>query len=382
MLLPIFAVEALQYAHATPQLIGVAVGVYGLAQAGLQIPFGWLSDRYGRKPLILVGLGMIMLGSLIGWFATSIYGLICGRLLQGCGSIGSVVLATLSDHVDEKARSSAMAILGATIGVSFALALVLGPWLNQNLGFSGVFAVIAVLAGICSMLVAIVPGKLEAAGDAEGGASPSRAGTSTMGTPAAAGPAASIYSALNGQLRVLNCGIFVLHASLAALFLVIPILLQQAGVVANKLWQFYLLAIFAAMLVAWRVIKRGERAQNIDQVQILAIVGLLLAEVLLYTVNSWYGLLGSLILFFSAFCVLEASLPALVSKYATANNRGTAMGVYSCLQFLGVFVGGVVGGWLHSHFGTLAVLGFCVLLGAGWLVMNLSSLRRLIWRVA
>lgn len=353
LLLPVFALEAMHYKGATAELIGIAVGSYGLAQAILQIPFGWISDKYGRKPLIVVGLSFIMLGSLIGMRASSIYGLIIGRVLQGCGSIGSVVLATLTENVRSEVRARAMAILGATIGLSFALAIVLGPWLNAMVGLSGVFAVIASLAGLCSLLVfALKP--VTPAQDIQ---------TISLKT---------LKASFSLKLAEINIGIFVLHANLASLFLILPSRLQDAGIVGNKVWQFYLWSILAAMLVAWRVLAIGERQQNLPKLQSMAIFCLLFAEVLLYTVNGWFGIASSVVLFFSAFCVLEASLPALVAKYAS-KHRGVLMGLYSCLQFLGVFVGGVIGGWLHGRINTLAVLYFCITILAGWLLINIFA---------
>lgn len=361
MLLPIFAVEALQYTSANAQLIGIAVGIYGLSQAVLQMPLGILSDRYGRKPIILFGLVLIMLGSLIAARASTIYGLIIGRSLQGCGAIGSVVLATMTDHIRAQVRTSAMAILGASIGLSFALAFVIGPWLNQLLGLGGVFAVIAVLAAICSLLVFTLP-------------------KSEVQIRQRMPLLTSLKQSFSASVLTMNFGVFVLHAGLAALFLVIPILLQQAGIIAAKLWQFYLVAIFVAMLVAWRLIKIGERQQNIEHLQVVAIFGLLFAEGLLYTVSGWLGIAVSLILFFSAFCFLEASLPALVAKHAAAENRGAALGMYAGLQFLGVFVGGVVGGWLQGLFGVYAVLTFCISLVFSWLLLVAWSTRGSLWQ--
>lgn len=354
MLLPIFAIEAIDYTAANPQLIGLAVGGYGLAQALLQLPFGWLSDRFGRKPLIVLGLGMIVFGSLIGAMATNIYGLIIGRILQGCGSIGSVVLVTLTEHVREQVRASAMAILGATIGLSFAVALVLGPWVNQSVGLSGVFIVIACLASLCVGLVISLPATQVTKRNAATNLKPKR---------------------FSLALTEANVGVFVLHANLAALFLIVPGILQQNGIVAQRVWQFYAIAICTAMLVAWRLIVVGERTQKMTKLQSIAILCLLFAEVLLYTLHGWLYIAGSMLIFFSAFCVLEASLPALVAKHATAENRGAAMGLYSCLQFLGVFVGGVVGGWLHSRVGATAVVGFCILLVLSWLILNMLSLK-------
>lgn len=361
MLLPVFAIEALQYKYASAPLIGLAIGIYGLAQALLQIPFGILSDKYGRKPLIMIGLGFIALGSLIAAVSTSIYGLILGRILQGCGAMGSVVIALLADQVREQVRTSAMAILGASIGLSFALALILGPWLNQLIGLSGIFAVILALAIIGVLLLMTVPKSIN----------------SWQPHPNVASLKHGVLGMLgNIQLVNLNLGVFVLHASLAAIFLVLPQMLLRSGINAASVWQLYLVALIIAMLAAWRLIGSSEKRQNTEHLQALAIFGLLVAEALLYTLDSWLGIAGSLIIFFTAFCVLEASLPMLVSKYAPAKNRGAALGVYSCLQFLGMFVGGVIGGWLHGSFGAFTVLGFCILLATCWLFLSIQIKKR------
>lgn len=354
MLLPVFATEAKAYTHSTALLIGLAVGIYGLTQSFLQIPFGILSDRYGRKPLIFIGLGFIVLGSVVAAFATSIYGLIIGRVLQGCGAVGSVVIALLADQIREQVRTSAMAILGASIGLVFALALVLGPLLNQWIGLSGIFVVIALLAVMGSLLLTTVP-----------------VTASVQPQPSMTSFKASFKTMFgNRQLQNLNIGTFVLHASLAAIFLVLPGIVLQSGVLAADLWKIYLTALVIAMLVTWRLIRRGEKQHKTDNMLSLSILGLLIAEGLLYTVCGLVSILGCLIIFFTAFCVLEANLPTLVSKYAPTSNRGAALGMYSCLQFFGMFVGGVSGGWLHGNFGAPAVLGFCMLMGLGWLIFQ------------
>ncbi len=357
MLLPIFAIEALGYAHASAPLIGLAIGIYGLSQALLQVPFGILSDKYGRKPLILIGLGFIALGSLVAAMSSSIYGLILGRILQGCGAMGSVVIALLMDQVREEARTSAMAILGASIGLSFALALILGPWLNQWLGLSGIFAVIFVLAIIGSFLLILIP----------------KSSIHWQPQPSVASFKRGMFGMFsNIQLVNLNLGVFVLHASLAAIFLILPGMLLRSGINVATVWQLYLVALIIAMLFAWRLIGSSKTRHNTERLQVLAILGLLVAEGLLYIVNSWLSITGSLIIFFTAFCVLEASLPMLVSKYAAVQNRGAALGVYSCLQFLGMFVGGVVGGWLYGSFGAFTVFWFCVVLATCWLVLSMQ----------
>lgn len=350
MLLPVFALEAINFSGANEQLIGLTIGVYGLAQAILQIPFGMLSDKYGRRPVMLMGLALLLLGSLIAAQATSIYGLICGRILQGSGAIGSVVIATLADHTREQVRGSAMAILGVSIGLAFVLAMVLGPWINQFLGLQGVFGFTGLLAvgGIILLLFSI----------------PKTVAWQPLPDMASSWQSLNTLSS-NTKLMSLNFGIFVLHASLAALFLVLPLLLQESGFLVTKLWQLYLAALILALLVSVKLLNKGEKGQSI------AIAGLLVAECLLLVVTSKFALFVSLCVFFTAFCILEASLPTLVSKYAPTRNRGAALGVYSCLQFLGIFFGGIMGGWLHGRFGLAAVLGLCMLLAATWFSISL-----------
>jgi len=361
MLLPVFAREAANYQYFSEPLIGMAIGSYGLAQALLQIPFGMLSDKYGRKPLILLGLGLLLLGSIIAAQATSIYGLIVGRSLQGCAAIGSVVIATLADHTREQVRTTSMAILGISIGASFVLAMIIGPWLNQITGLQGIFWFTAILASLGLVLLLItIP---EAA---VGQALPNvTAFKHNMGALCA-----------DAKLMNLNLGVFILHASLVALFLVLPLLIEQAGFEKDKLWHLYLVVFIMALPLSLLLIAKAEQRQQIDQLQTLAILGLVIAEGLLFTVSAWFGIVLSLTIFFTAFCVLEASLPTLVSKYAPAKNRGVALGMYSSLQFLGIFFGGIIGGWLHGILGIFAVLGFCLILAVTWLSISLGINRR------
>ena len=362
MLLPIFSIEALKYAHASAPLIGWAIGIYGLAQAVLQIPFGILSDKYGRKLLILVGLIFIALGSLIAAASTSIYGLILGRILQGCGAMGSVVIALLADQVREQRRTSAMAILGASIGLSFALAFILGPLLNQLLGLSGIFIVIFVMAIVASLLLIAIPSNKT---------NHNLLPKSNLKLITVLYDFMRIFN--NIHLVNLNFGVFVLHSILASIFLILPNMLLLSGINAASVWRLYCVALVVAMLVAWRLIGGGARGQhNTDNLHVIAILGLLVAEGLLYTVSNWLGITMILVIFFTAFCILEASLPMLVSKYAPVENRGAALGMYSCLQFLGMFVGGVIGGWLHGNIGVFAVLSLCVALSTCWLLLSIQ----------
>jgi len=356
MLLPVFAREAVSYQYSTEQLIGLAIGIYGLAQAVLQIPFGILSDKYGRKPLIILGLCLLMAGSLIAAKATSIYGLIIGRSLQGCAAIGSVIIATLADHTREQVRTISMAILGISIGSSFVLAMVLGPWVNQVAGLEGIFGFTAILAvGGLFLLLITIP----------------KTSALQLNPEVASFKHNLLALGRDAKLMTLNFGVFVLHASLAALFLVLPLLVEQAGFAKAKLWHLYFAVLIIALPLALILISKGERRQQIDRLQALAI-----AEGLLFTVRGRVGIVTSLIMFFTAFCILEASLPTLVSKYAPTKNRGAALGLYSSLQFLGIFFGGIMGGWLHGRVGYVAVLVFCLALATTWLGISLGINRR------
>jgi len=361
MLLPVFAREAVSYQYSTEQLIGLAIGIYGLAQAVLQIPFGILSDKYGRKPLIILGLCLLMAGSLIAAKATSIYGLIIGRSLQGCAAIGSVIIATLADHTREQVRTISMAILGISIGSSFVLAMVLGPWVNQVAGLEGIFGFTAILAvGGLFLLLITIP----------------KTSALQLNPEVASFKHNLLALGRDAKLMTLNFGVFVLHASLAALFLVLPLLVEQAGFAKAKLWHLYFAVLIIALPLALILISKGERRQQIDRLQALAILGLVIAEGLLFTVRGRVGIVTSLIMFFTAFCILEASLPTLVSKYAPTKNRGAALGLYSSLQFLGIFFGGIMGGWLHGRVGYVAVLVFCLALATTWLGISLGINRR------
>lgn len=346
MLLPVFAVAAYSYEGATAKAIGMAVGVYGLLQALLQVPFGVLSDKFGRKPLIFTGLLFILLGSMICAVATNIYLLILGRALQGCGAIGSVVIATLIDRTSECIRGRAMAVLGASIGLAFVLALILGPWLNQHFGMSSIFVVTGGMALACIGLLVLLP---------------AHASNYTVSKPKLPD---------SRQLFSYNLGAFVLHASLAGLFLVIPVMLQQRGVADQQTWKLYCAVLTVAMLICWQIIKFTERAGDLAPVLRAAIVGLVISPIMLLLFSSVQASCMSLLIYFTAFCVLEASLPTLVGKHVLEHKRGSAMGMYATLQFMGVFFGGMIGGWLHGEFGVLAVVGFSVGLALIWLLYS------------
>jgi len=332
MILPVFSVYGVGLSGATPFLIGLAVGAYGLAQLMLQIPFGLLADRYDRRRLILIGLALFALGGAIAAASSSIWGVIVGRFLQGSGAISAVVMALMSDTVREENRTKAMATVGMSIGVSFAVAFVLGPVLAHAVGLSGLFAT-TTLMGLAAMLIALrfVP----------------RTAVAQRQLPVQY--RIQLKSLLkHAELGRLNVGIFTLHLVMTACFVALPPLLVAAGLpVAQHGWLYLpvMLLAFVALIPAVIV---AERQQRMKQVFLFAIAMLILAMLALSQAHGLTALIAAVSLFFFAFNLLEALLPSLVSKVSPAGSKGTAMGIYSSSQFLGAFLGGMLGGLSHS----------------------------------
>lgn len=332
MILPVFSVYGSSLSGATPFLIGLAVGAYGLAQLMLQIPFGLLADRYDRRRLILIGLALFVLGGAIAALSSSIWGVIAGRFLQGSGAISAVVMALMSDVVREENRTKAMATVGMSIGISFAVAFVLGPLLAHAAGLSGLFASTA-LMGLAAMLIAwrFVP----------------RATQAQRQLPLHYRQHLKSLLA-HAELGRLNIGIFTLHLVMTACFVALPPLLVRAGLpVAQHGWLYLpvMLLAFVALIPAVIV---AERQQRMKEVFLFAIAVLILAMVALSQARGLTALIAAVCVFFFAFNLLEALLPSLVSKVSPAGSKGTAMGIYSSSQFLGAFLGGMLGGLSHS----------------------------------
>jgi len=359
IILPVFAF----YAEDLPggnnyTLIGIALGAYGLTQAILQIPFGWLSDRIGRKPVIYLGLILFAIGSLVAALAIDIYWVILGRIIQGAGAISAAVMALAADLTREEHRTKAMATIGMTIGTVFAISLIAAPVLNQWIGVPGIFAMTGVLALLAMIVVKeIIP---------DPQISRFHSDTETS--------AASFGSVLrNTQLLRLNYGIFALHATLMALWLVVPLTLRQAGMGADDHWQIYLPVLLLSIVLIIPAIIYAEKKAQLKFVFIAAIALLLLGQVLLaITFESIWGTTIALLVFFTAFNLLEASLPSLISKIAPVGAKGTAIGVYSSTQFLGAFVGAAVGGYLFGDYGSYALYTFCGLLLIIWLILAVT----------
>ncbi len=334
MVLPVMSLYGAQYEASSAVLIGIAMGAYGASQAVLQIPLGLLSDRVGRKSVIVGGMAMFIVGSVVAALSTSIYGLIIGRALQGSGAISGTLMAMVSDLTSEQNRTKSMAAIGASIGLSFGVSMMLGPLLTHVGGLSGLFWVTAMLGAAGLYLVFFVLPEPPA----EMAHCPHR---DTLPVPAL------FWRVLcDGQLARLNAGIFCLHAVLMASFVVVPHLLeQQLGLDRRHHWEVYLPVLGGSFVAMVPLMVIGEKKRLVKQVFVFAVCALAFALLFLgaaYPFNA--ALLAGLFLFFFAFNLLEAQLPSLVSKLTFAGGKGTAMSVYSTSQFLGTFAGGAFGG--------------------------------------
>ena len=361
MILPVFALYAEHLRGNTPTLAGLAIGIYGFSQALFQIPFGFLSDRYGRKPMIYLGLLIFAFGSVVAALADSIWGVILGRALQGGGAVSAAVMALAADLTREEHRIKVMAVIGVTIGLSFAASMILGPVLNGWIGVPGIFWLTGLFAllGIAVMRF-LVPDPLSSRvhRDAE--------------------PVASQFGRvlLDGQLLRLNFGIFILHLLLTATFVAVPLALRDAGLPSDQHWEIYLPALVFSMVGMIPFVIVAEKYRQLKPVFLGAILTLTLTEFGLLNLHDTVLEMSVLLLvFFTGFNLLEATLPSLIAKMAPPDAKGTAMGIYSSSQFLGAFAGGALGGWLRGLFGlkgvfALATLGALAWLLVGWTMKN------------
>ncbi|MBW7472986.1 MFS transporter [Marinobacter sp. M216] len=359
MVMPVFMLLGSDLEGATPALLGFAIGAYGLSQALLQIPFGLMSDRVGRKRMIYIGLVLFAAGSVLAGATDSIYVVILGRILQGAGAIASVLMALLSDLTREEQRTKAMATVGISIGLSFSVSLVLGPLIGSVWGLSGIFYTTAALAVFALVVVSRVvptPHQHKLSADTH--------------------PAREMLGRVlsDGRLLRLDFGIFALHLVLTALFLVFPSILQdQLGLAGSSHWWFYLSVMVTSFFAMVPFIILGEKKRKMKPVLCGAIALLTLATAGLTSVTA--GLLAAwavLFFFFMAFNLLEASLPSLISKEAPAATKGTAMGAYSTSQFMGAFLGGALGGVLLEQLGINGVLWFMAAVLVLWLLVALT----------
>jgi MFS family permease len=361
LLYPVLAVYASKLPNSSPLLVGLALGIYGLAQAILQIPFGMLSDKFGRRPIIAIGLGFFLLGSLIAGSFTHIAALIIGRLVQGAGAISAVCTALIGDLVASERRSKAMACIGITIGLAFSLSLVLGPLLVVHLGLSGMFMVLAILAALALLVLHF--------------AIPTSERSDTQ-----AGDTQSLRTVFRDwQVCRIALGVGILHAILAAMFMVVPLqIIELTGAPLEQHVQYYLVGIFLSFAMVFPLLGVVER-RSWQKSGIMVAVGLLaLALLLLWQFASGIVIFFvALAMFFLAFNFLEASLPAMMTRVAPAARRGAAMGFYSTCQFFGIFLGGIVAG-IVLHYFTATTLYFTLMWSAVfWLIMyNYNGIRR------
>jgi len=356
MVMPVFMLEAQHYeGGADMSSVGLAMGVYGLVQAVLQIPFGLAADRIGRKRVIYLGLGLLALGSVVGAMATSVTGLAWGRGLQGGGAISAAVTALLADQTRDEVRTKGTALVGASIGLMFALSLVMGPVLSAWGGLAAIFSVTFLLALVGVLIVRFW----------------------TPPEPALPDPAQSQHSLwgllMHPDLIRLNFGVFALYAVQLASWVAIPALLIQAGVPKEDHGWVYLPAVLLSFVVMGLTLFPMERRGQLRPLFLSCIVLVMLVQaawgwMTLASPHLWL-LSVLLFLFFCGFNVLEASQPSLASRLAPVGSRGAALGVYNTLQSLGIFAGGAVGGLLLKSVGALGVFAASTGLMLVWLVV-------------
>jgi len=358
LILPIFSVYASNL-PSQPSVfqIGLALGIYGLTQAIFQIPFGVVSDYIGRKKVIYFGLILFIIGSLLAGFSTKIELITLGRAIQGAGAISAVLSALLADLTSNESRTKAMGIVGVSIGLTFALSLVLGPIINKLIGVSGIFILMGVLS-----FVAIIVIKLFIT-EAPKTQKVKKINLSELS-----------FVLRRWDLNRLNFGIFVLHATQISLFITIPYyLISKGGVALSEHWSIYLPILFLSFVFMVPMIIFSQRWNLSKQTFLVSILLLFVSQ--FFFINFSYGLLSislALLVYFIGFNFLEASLPSLVSKIAPIERKGFSLGVYNTFQSLGMFFGGVLGGITANNFGYEGVFYFCGIIIFIWFILSLS----------
>lgn len=357
MVLPVMPLLLLNYEGAEPLMIGLAIGIYGFTQALLQLPYGWLSDRFGRKPLIYTGLLIFALGSLVAAMADSLLWLLVGRALQGAGAIASVLMALLADLTRDEKRTQAMASVGISIGLAFIVAMAVGPLLAGWIGLSGLFWLTTIFSLLGILIVKYwVPTPLRVRKHLDAGINKRHLGKVL----------------LSPQLLRLDFSILILHLLLTSVFIAVPGLLLEAGWTLTQHGWIYLVTMLTGFGLMIPLIIIGEKGRKMKAMLLVAVSLIGLALLLMPTNLGNWALLPGLLLFFTGFNLLEASLPSLISKQAPVEVKGTAMGIYSTSQFVGAFLGGMLGGLLLTYWGPQELLwsaaGVCLL----WLIILLG----------
>ena len=358
MLFPVMSVYASDYENSTPFLVGVAIGIYGLTQALLQIPFGYLSDRFGRKSILIIGLLIFFLGSVLAASTSNLILVVLGRALQGGGAISAVLMAFLADSVAEENRAKANAFVGFQIGVAFMLSLLIGPIISSKVGLQGLFWTIALLSLISMLLVFSL-----------NQSKPIRYYRLSI---------SAFSETLTKELITLDLSIFSLHLILAAGFIVMPIIIVENQIVSMaENWHLYLPAIFLSFLGMLPLIVISEKFKKTKYILMLCISLLILSQLIFLNASLNFQLfLVTLTIFFIAFNSIEALLPSLLSRTADSEKRGLAMGIFSTSQFLGTFFGGAIGGLIYDIYDLNSVFLFTIFVAIiWWFLMLLMPLK-------
>jgi MFS family permease len=358
MILPVFAIYGVDLIGYSPIWIGLAIGAYGLTQALLQIPMGILSDKFGRKPVILAGLVVFLLGSIIAATSDTIYGVVLGRAIQGMGAIASAILALAADLSREEQRPKVMATIGMFIGLSFTVALVAGPIVAEYTGLNGLFWFIAILTVFAILLIQfMVPNSVNKSPRGDNVALPSQIRTLIS----------------HPQLFRLNWGVFTLHMALTACFVVLPRQFVSSGLPLEQHWKLYLPTLLGSFFLMVPFMIMAIKKQKEKQVFAGAICLLTVALTCLWILpNNLPTLITVMVMFFTAFNYLEATMPSLLSRIAPAGVKGSAMGIYSSSQFFGAFLGGLLGGTIESLFNEHSVFLVMAIIALSWFVLALG----------
>lgn len=353
LILPVFSMHARGLSGGDQAtLVGLALGIYGFVQACLHIPLGMLSDRYGRRPIVVIGLILFVLGAFVAASHDDLVWITVGRAIQGAGAVSAAVTAWLADLTREETRTRAMAMVGGSIALTFALSLVLASPLHESIGLDGMFYLMAVL-GIGAILIAlfIVPEQDKASQ-----------------TPFTAKFSEVFF---NKDLFRLNVGVLVLHAVQIALFLTLPRLLVKADLPLVAHWHLYLPAVLISFVCMAPIIMVSERRKRMKPAFLFGIASMMVAQLMMASLDSLSGLALAVLIYFIGFNILEAMQPSLVSRWAS-NAKGTALGIYNTTQSAGLFLGGLLGGWILQNMGEAAVFYIGAALIFSWLIIALT----------